>query len=236
MVPFHLLPGNVVAAAHHSLGKLVGNHRKMMDEFDWDQPSSCPCQAFKKQEDSQHVPTSLCALDFSHRVKYITGVSAKTQMYKWRLNMTTTLTLTCFIRASQEEEEFCGSTHHLLQQLHLRQVVSSGKHCVEHLASCIVSWQFWAASSTREIFQDLRAFLSNAPLDVHLEQRSRDHLGFFTSVPIKQAMDYVRHLVQQYAAKQAGDLSDVIFTVQLTATEPKLRVFQRRFKRHRTRT
>ena len=47
-VPFHLPPCNVVAA-HLSLGRLVGNHHKMMDEFDWDTPPSCTCQAFKER-------------------------------------------------------------------------------------------------------------------------------------------------------------------------------------------
>ena len=33
LAPFHLPPCNVVAAAHLSLGKLLGNHRKMMEEL-----------------------------------------------------------------------------------------------------------------------------------------------------------------------------------------------------------
>ena len=93
LIPFHLPPCNVVAAAHLSLGKLVGNHHKMMEEFDWDTPPSCTCQAFKKgqhpeaqmvkhpKDDSQHVATRLCSLSFSDRLKYITGVSAKTHVY-----------------------------------------------------------------------------------------------------------------------------------------------------------
>ena len=40
LVPCHLPPRNVVAAAHLSFGKLVGNQHKMMDEFDWDTPPS----------------------------------------------------------------------------------------------------------------------------------------------------------------------------------------------------
>ena len=82
----------VVAAAHLSLGKLVGNHHKMMEEFDRETPPSCTCQAFKQQhpeaqivkhpnDDSEHVATRLSSLSFSDRLRYITGVSAKIQVY-----------------------------------------------------------------------------------------------------------------------------------------------------------
>ena len=92
LVPFHLPPCNVVAAAHFSLGKLLGIHHNMMEEFDWDTPPLCTCQAFQERQpetqlvkhsndDSQHVATRLCSLNFSDRLKYITGVSAKTQVY-----------------------------------------------------------------------------------------------------------------------------------------------------------
>ena len=92
LIPFHLPPCNAIAAAHLSLGKLVGNHRKMMEEFDWATPPSCTCQAFNQRhpevqmvkhpnDDSQHVATRLSSLNFSDRLKYITGVSAKTQVY-----------------------------------------------------------------------------------------------------------------------------------------------------------
>ena len=92
LVPFHLPPCNVVAAAHLWLGKLLRNHHKTMDEFDWDTPPSCTCRAFQERhpeaqtvkhpnDDSQHVATRLCSLNFSDRLKYITGVSAKTQFY-----------------------------------------------------------------------------------------------------------------------------------------------------------
>ena len=40
----------------------------------------------------------------------------------------------------------------------------------------------------------------------------------------------------QHAAKQSADWSDISFTVQLAATEPKLRVFQGQFKRHKIKT
>ena len=49
-------------------------------------------------------------------------------------------------------------------------------------------------------------------------------------------MESVNHLVTQYAAKQSADLLDISFTVQLAATEPKLRVFQGQFKRRKIRT
>ena len=92
-VPFHLPPGNVVAADHLSLGKLLGNHHKMMEEFDWDTPLMCICRSFQERhpeaqmvkhpsDDSQHVATRLCSLSFSARLKCITRVSAKTQVYR----------------------------------------------------------------------------------------------------------------------------------------------------------
>ena len=90
--PFHFPPCNVVAAARLSLGKLLGNHRKMMEEFDWDTPPMCICRSFQERhfeasmvkhpnDESQHVATRLCSLNVSARMKYITGVSAKTQVY-----------------------------------------------------------------------------------------------------------------------------------------------------------
>ena len=48
-------------------------------------------------------------------------------------------------------------------------------------------------------------------------------------------MESVHHLASQYAAKQSAYWSDISFTVQLAATEPKIRVFQRQFKRHKIR-
>ena len=92
LVRFHLPPCNVVAAAHLSLGKLLGNHRKMMEELDWDIPPTCLCRTFQDRrpevqmvkhpsDESQHVATRLCSLNFSARLKYITGVSAKTQVH-----------------------------------------------------------------------------------------------------------------------------------------------------------
>ena len=87
LVPFHLPPCNVVAAAHLSLGKWL-----VMVEFDWDTPPTCVCRTFQERhpevqmvkhpsDESQHVATRPCSLNFSARLKYITGVSAKTQVY-----------------------------------------------------------------------------------------------------------------------------------------------------------
>ena len=73
-------------------------------------------------------------------------------------------------------------------------------------------------------------------MDISLQQHNQDLVGFFTSLPIEQIMESVNHLVTQYAAKQSADLLDISFTVQLAATEPKLRVFQGQFKRRKTRT
>ena len=49
-------------------------------------------------------------------------------------------------------------------------------------------------------------------------------------------MESVHHPATQYAAKQSADCSDISFTVQLAATEPKLRVFQGQYKRHKIKT
>ena len=49
-------------------------------------------------------------------------------------------------------------------------------------------------------------------------------------------MESLNNLVQQYAAKQNSDLSEISFTVQLAATEPELRVFQGRLKGHKVKT
>ena len=52
-----------------------------------------------------------------------------------------------------------------------------------------------------EIFQELRACLGNAPIDIHLQQHNQDLVGFFTSLPTERIMESVNHLVTQYAAK-----------------------------------
>ena len=63
-----------------------------MEEFDWDIPPACICRTFLERhpeaqmvkhpsDESQHAATSLCSLNFSARLKYITGVSAETQVY-----------------------------------------------------------------------------------------------------------------------------------------------------------
>ena len=87
-----------------------------------------------------------------------------------------------------------------------------------------------------EIFQELRAFPCSASIDIHLQQHSQDLVGFYTSLPIEQITESVHHLVTQYAAKQNAAWSKISFTVQLAATEPKLRVFQGQFKRHNIKT
>ena len=87
-----------------------------------------------------------------------------------------------------------------------------------------------------EIFQELHAFLCSAPIDIYLQQHYQDMVGFFTSLPIEQIMGFVNNLVTQYAARQNADLSEISFTVQLAATEPKLRVFRGQFKRHKIKT
>ena len=87
-----------------------------------------------------------------------------------------------------------------------------------------------------ESVEELHTFLCNAPTDIHLQQHNQDLVGFFTSLPIEQIMESVNHLVKQHAARQNAGLTEISFTVQLAATEPKLPVLQRQFKRHKIRT
>ena len=51
-------------------------------------------------------------------------------------------------------------------------------------------------------------------------------MGFFTSLPTDQIMMAVNHLIDSYANMQATEFNKINFTVQLGASEPKLRVFQ----------
>ena len=77
--------------------------------------------------------------------------------------------------------------------------------------------------SLSQVFRDLHSFVHAAPLEVHLEQHNQDLVGFFASVPIEEIMESVKDLVDQHVAKQAEDLEKTAFTVQLDATERKLR-------------
>ena len=65
-----------------------------------------------------------------------------------------------------------------------------------------------------EICQELRAFLCSAPIDIHLQQRNQD---------LVKIMESVSHLATQYAGKQSADWSEISFTVQLAATEPRFK-------------
>ena len=87
-----------------------------------------------------------------------------------------------------------------------------------------------------EIVQGLHAFLCKTPVGIQLQQHDQDLVGCFTRLPIEQIMESANHLVTQYAANQNADLSAISFTVQLAATEPKLRAFQGQFKRRKIRT
>ena len=49
-------------------------------------------------------------------------------------------------------------------------------------------------------------------------------------------MQAVNHLIDSYAALQSTEFSKIKFTVQLGASEPKLRIFQGSYKRHRSKT
>ena len=122
-----------------------------------------------------------------------------------------------YLSDSLEEEEAvcCSQTNHVLQQLHIWQVVSCSKHCVR--VACVLTQSMllltFICSSTTKIWW-----------------------VFFTSLPIEQIMVSVSHFVTRYAAKQNADFSEISFTVHLAATEPKLRVFQGQFRRHKIRT
>ena len=49
-------------------------------------------------------------------------------------------------------------------------------------------------------------------------------------------MQAVNHLIDSYAALQSTEFSKIKFTVQLGASEPKLRIFPCSYKRHRSKT
>ena len=76
--------------------------------------------------------------------------------------------------------------------------------------------------------------LAQSPATVLIQQPTKHGVslsflvGFFTSLSLERIMESGNHLVQQYAAKQSADISDMSFTVQFAATEPKLKVFQGR--------
>ena len=55
-------------------------------------------------------------------------------------------------------------------------------------------------------------------------------------MPTDQIIAAGDHLIDSYAALQQTDFNLIKFTVQLGASEPKLRVFQGRYKRHRSKT
>ena len=90
--------------------------------------------------------------------------------------------------------------------------------------------------SLPEIFRGLHHFLSNVDEDVELKEFNQDLVGFFTSLPTDQIMVAVNHLIDSYAAIQTTDFDTIKFTVQLGASEPRLRVFQGSYKRHRSKT
>ena len=90
--------------------------------------------------------------------------------------------------------------------------------------------------SLPEIFQGLHHYLSTVEEDIELREFNQDLVGFFTSLPTDQIMAAVSHLIDSYAALQKTDFHLIKFTVQLGASEPKLRVFQGSYKRHRSKT
>ena len=90
--------------------------------------------------------------------------------------------------------------------------------------------------SLPEIFQGLHHYLSTVDGDIELREFNQDLVGFFTSLPTDQIMAAVNHLIDSYAALQTTDFNLIKVTVQLGASEPKLRVFQGSCKRHRSKT
>ena len=90
--------------------------------------------------------------------------------------------------------------------------------------------------SLPEIFQGLHHYLSTVDEDIELREFNQDLVGFFTSLPTDRIMAAVDHLIDSYAALQQTDFNLIKFTVQLGASEPKLRVFQGSYKCHRSKT
>ena len=90
--------------------------------------------------------------------------------------------------------------------------------------------------SLPEIFHGLHQYLSNVDEDIELLEFNQDLVGFFTSLPTDQIMQAVNHLIDSYAALQSTEFNKIKFTVQLGASEPKLRIFQGSYRRHRSKT
>ena len=90
--------------------------------------------------------------------------------------------------------------------------------------------------SLPEIFQGLHHYLSTVEEDIELREFNQDLVGFFSSLPTDQIMAAVNRLIDSYAAMQKTDFQLIKFTVQLRASEPKLRVFQGSYKCHRSKT
>eukprot|EP00439_Symbiodinium_sp_Y106_P057401 s2246_g8.t1 len=90
--------------------------------------------------------------------------------------------------------------------------------------------------SLPEIFQGLHQYLSNVDEDIELLEFNQDLVGFFTSLPTDQIMQTINHLIDSYAALQSTEFNKIKFTVQLGASEPKLRIFQGSYKCHKSKT
>ena len=90
--------------------------------------------------------------------------------------------------------------------------------------------------SLPEIFQGLHHHLSTVDEDIELKEFNQDLVGFFTSLPTDQIMMAVNQLIDSYANTQVTEFNKIKFTVQLGASEPKLRVFQGSYKRHKSKT
>ena len=135
----------------------------------------------------------------------------------------------------EEEEAVCRSqTNHFLQQLHIWQVVSRSKHCVEHFAYLQRTLGALDFKPYLRFFKSCMHFYAMLLLTFICNRTTKIWWAFFTSPPIQQIMESVNRLVTLYAAKQNADLSEISFTVQLAASEPKLRMFQGQFKRHKS--
>ena len=98
--------------------------------------------------------------------------------YRWGINTGATIPIS-YVLLKEKKKQPAVARPIILQQLHLWQVVSCSKHCVEHFASCSISWQLGAST----FFQELHAFLCNAPIDIHVQQHNHDLAGFSPSLP-----------------------------------------------------
>ena len=151
---------------------------------------------------------SSCTVSPSQATAFLQGKASQSwfKPYKWGINMSATIPVSCVLL---KKEDCSGQANYFLQQLHVWQVASSSKHCVEHFASCSVSWKFWTSTSTRD---------------------------FSRPACMSTQCSYGCSFGAPQPGPPPPDISETAFTVQFAATEPNLQVFSRAIEKRKIRT